>query len=119
MLYGRDLLDMSLRAELIVLSACETGLGQQVRGEGIVGMTWALFVAGAPASVVSQWSHRDDSSLKLMLAFYDGLSAPPRGGAAPPGKAKALQQAQLSLLRSAEYSHPYYWAAFVLVGDWR
>jgi CHAT domain-containing protein len=112
MFYGRDFMDINLRAELVVLLACERGLGKQTGGE----LTWVLFVAGAPGSIVSQWSHRDDSSAKLMLAFYEMLNSPGTIGA-PPGKAKALQQAQLSLLRTDGYSLPTT-AAFVLVDDW-
>lgn len=118
MLYARDFTDMSMRAELIVLSACQSGLGKETGGEGVLGLTWSMFVAGAPGSVVSQWSHRDDSSAKLMLAFYEALN-PRDASVAAPGKARALQRAQLSLLRSETYSHPFYWAAFVLMGDWR
>lgn len=113
MLYARELLDMKLSADLVVLSACETGLGQEVRGEGILGLTWALFVAGAPSSVVSQWSVADASTSRLMVTFYEGLRS------ARVSKAEALRQAQLRLMRNGRHGHPLYWAPFVLVGEWR
>ena len=117
-LYARDIADMNLKAEMVVLSACETGLGRQANGEGLLGLTWSLFVAGTPTSVVSQWSVPALSTKELMLKFYEPL-ARAGGGAAPGGKAEALRGAQLALLRSGQYSHAYHWGAFALMGDWR
>lgn len=118
MLEARELMELDLKSELVVLSACETGLGQQVRGEGVLGLTWALFVAGAPASVVTQWQVEDTSTGMLMQGFYGGLLRPAKGVPAPT-KAQALRSAQLQLLKSKAQAHPYYWAPFVLAGDWR
>jgi CHAT domain-containing protein/lipoprotein NlpI len=118
-LYARDLMDMNLQAELVVLAACDTGTGQQVSGEGIIGLTWALFVAGAPSGVATQWSIQADSTRELMLEFFSSLV---RSNASSENyfvKATALQRAQLAMLHSTQYSHPYYWAPFVLMGDWR
>jgi CHAT domain-containing protein len=117
LLEARELLALDLKAEMVVLSACETGLGKGVRGEGVLGLTWALFVAGAPASVVSQWQVEDTSSSALMRSFY-GRFLKPRVG---PCQARAahLRAAQLQLMRDGSHGHPYYWAPFVLVGDWR
>jgi CHAT domain-containing protein/Tfp pilus assembly protein PilF len=115
-LYARDIIDMDLQCDLAVLSACETGLGQQVSGEGIVGLAWALFVAGSPSSLVTQWNVRADSTTSLMVKFYEPLRINKRKTTS---KAESLRQAQLSLLNSTQYSHPYYWAPFVLIGDWR
>lgn len=112
-LYARELLEMDLRAELVVLSACETGLGQQMSGEGLLGLTWALFAAGAPSSIVTQWTVRDDSMSQLMFEFFKGL----KGGKT--GKAEALRRAQLKLLNDGRHSHPGNWGAAVLVGDWQ
>lgn len=118
MLYARDLMDMDIQAELVTLSACNTALGRQVNGEGILGLTWALFVAGAPSSVVTQWSVLDDGMKKLMLEFYKQLRHSAVKGT-PLGKAEALRRAQLSLMNDPRYNHPYYWAPTVLIGDWR
>lgn len=119
LLEARELMELDLKAEMVVLSACETGLGKQVRGEGVLGLTWALFVAGTPSSVVTHWQVEDASTGALMQAFYRGLLQPPVKGAAPLSKAQALRTAQLQLLKSKRQGHPYYWAPFVLVGDWR
>jgi CHAT domain-containing protein/Tfp pilus assembly protein PilF len=119
MLYARELVDMDLRAELVVLSACDTGLGQQVSGEGILGLTWALFVAGTPTSVVTQWKVRDDSMNRLMLEFYRQMRLSGANGLPAISKAEALRRAQLSLMKDDAYKHPYHWASVVLVGDWR
>ncbi len=111
-LTAREIFDLDLRAELVVLSACNTARGSEHPGEGIVGLTWALSAAGAPTQVVSQWSVDDASTATLMLRFYAGLRAGKPKGA-------ALRMASLSLLRDPKYRHPYYWAPFVLMGDWR
>jgi CHAT domain-containing protein/tetratricopeptide (TPR) repeat protein len=113
-LTAREIFDMTLSAELVVLSACETGRGEKRSGEGIMGLTWALFVAGAPAQVVSQWNVNDVGTATLMEAFYAGLK---RGQP----KETALRAAALSLLNGSDphYRHPYYWAPFFLMGDWR
>jgi CHAT domain-containing protein len=111
-LTARELFDLKLTADLVVLSACNTARGEQRRGEGIVGLTWALFVAGAPAQVLSQWSVDDASTATLMERFYGRMS---RGQA----KGSALRQAELAQLRDGRHGHPYFWAPFVLTGDWR
>jgi CHAT domain-containing protein len=107
---AREMMDLPLRASLVVLSACETGRGEAVNGEGLLGMSWALLVAGSPATVASQWKVDSRSTTRLMLAFHRGL----KGGAA---KGEALRNAALSVMRTSEYRHPYYWAAFELVGN--
>lgn len=117
-LEARELMDLDLKAEMVVLSACETGLGKQVRGEGVLGLTWALFVAGTPTSVVSQWQVEDTSTGALMAGFYKALLQPAKGAVAPT-KAEALRRAQLALMQDGKHAHPYYWAPFVVVGDWR
>ena len=111
-----ELMQMDLKAELVVLSACETARGRYGEGEGVIGLTWALFVAGAPATIVSQWNVESASTRDLMLSFHRHLRAPSK---AEMTKAEALRQAALRLLKSAETSHPFYWAGFVLVGDGR
>jgi CHAT domain-containing protein len=112
LLEAREMLSLDLHADLVVLSACETGLGRIGAGEGIIGMSWALFVAGSPATIVSQWKVESASTTELMLAFHRNLKS---GGQMT--KAKALQQAAMKLLRDGKYAHPFYWAGFVVVGN--
>jgi CHAT domain-containing protein len=112
-----ELMQMDLRAELAVLSACDTARGRVGAGEGMIGLTWALFVAGVPTTVVSQWQVESASTRDLMVSFHRGISSPPREGKARATKSEALRQAALKLLRRPETSHPFYWAGFVLVGD--
>jgi len=119
MLYARDLLDMNLQADLIVLSACETALGQQTNGEGLLGLQWSLFVAGVSSSVVTQWSVRADSTRDLMVKFYEPLANKATNVKVLMARGEALRRAQLSLLNSPQYSHPYHWGPFILIGDWR
>ncbi len=116
LLEAREIMEMSLQAELVVLSACQTAGGRVGAGEGVIGMTWALFVAGSPTTLVSQWKVDTRSTSKLMVEFHANLQRQRRQ---PPviGKAQALRQAMLTLLRSEEYELPYYWAPFVLIGN--
>jgi CHAT domain-containing protein len=103
-----------MNADLVTLSACSTGLGKLVTGEGMLGLTRAFFYAGARNVTVSLWNVNDFSTSALMKAFYENLN---RGLS----KRAALRQAKLTLLRGkqAVWQHPYYWAAFVLVGEGR
>jgi CHAT domain-containing protein/tetratricopeptide (TPR) repeat protein len=101
---------LHLKAELVVLSACETGRGENVAGEGIVGLTRALQYAGARSVVASQWKVADQSTATLMVAFHEKL----RQGMP---KDEALQEAMAAVRRNPRTAHPYYWAPFVLVGD--
>jgi CHAT domain-containing protein len=114
-----ELMRLDLKADLAVLSACETARGRYGAGEGVIGLTWALFVAGVPATVVSQWKVESASTRELMLHFHRALQTPASTGKARPTKAEALRQADLKLLKNPETSHPFYWAGFVLVGDGR
>ena len=109
-LFAHDLLEADLSAELAVLSACETGLGQQQNGEGVVGMSWSWFVSGVPSLVVSQWKVDDAPTATLMTTFWEKVhSGTP--------KAEALRQAQRMLLKDKKTRHPFYWAPFILIGD--
>jgi CHAT domain-containing protein/tetratricopeptide (TPR) repeat protein len=112
-----ELMQMDLKAELAVLSACETARGRFGAGEGMIGLTWALFVAGVPATLVSQWKVESAGTRDLMLNFHRGLRAPIAAGR--PTKAEAIRQAALKLMKNPETSHPFYWAGFVLIGDGR
>lgn len=98
----------SLPADLVVLSACQTGLGR-ITGEGMLGLSRAFLVAGARTVVVSQWSVSDSATMELMVAFYKNYL---QSG----NKAIALQKAMQTVRVHPEYSHPRYWAAFVVVG---
>jgi CHAT domain-containing protein len=112
-----ELMKLDLQADLVVLSACETARGRVGAGEGVMGLTWALFVAGSPTTVVSQWSVESASTTRLMLTFHGALKASLDRGRGLTGRARALQRAAVSLLHDARYGHPFYWAGFVLVGD--
>ena len=110
-----ELMQLDLKADLAVLSACETARGRTSAGEGVIGLTWALFVAGTPATVVSQWEVESASTRDLMLGFHRQLQAPRAAGKQT--KAEALRRAALKLMKNPETNHPFYWAGFVLVGD--
>ncbi len=98
--------------QLVVLSACETGLGAVATGEGVYGLRRALVLSGAESQVVSLWNVADASTLALMKTFYAELA---RGT----GRAEALRRAKLALLQEPRHAHPYYWAPFIPAGDWR
>ncbi|MBE9209831.1 CHAT domain-containing protein [Nostoc sp. LEGE 06077] len=108
----RDIFNLNLKAELVVLSACQTGLGEEVKGEGLVGLTRGFMYAGSPRVVVSLWSVDDQATSKLMKAFYQNML---KTGLTP---AAALRKAQLEIWRTQQYAAPYYWSAFTLQGEW-
>lgn len=110
-----EMMNLNLNAEMVVLSACETARGRIGAGEGVIGMTWALFVAGSPTTVASQWKVESASTTELMLEFHRAL----RGQSIRTSKAQAMRQAALKLLKSTDYQHPFYWAGFVVIGDAR
>jgi CHAT domain-containing protein len=112
-----ELMDLNLEADLVVLSACETGRGRIAAGEGLIGLSWAAFVAGSSATVVSLWKVEAESTTALMVEFHRQLLDDRGPAAAPPSKAEALQRAAVKLLRDPRYRHPFYWAGFVLMGD--
>ncbi len=114
-----ELMQLDLKAELAVLSACETARGRIGAGEGMIGFSWAMFIAGVPSIVVSQWKVESAGTRDLMVNFHRGLISPTASAKLKRTKADALRQAALKLLRNPETSHPFYWAGFVLVGDGR
>jgi CHAT domain-containing protein len=108
-----DIYDLDLRADLVVLSACRSALGNELRGEGVMGMTRGFFYAGAERVVVSLWNVNDRAGAELMERFYRGLLVEEL---APPA---ALRAAQDAIRRQRRWRSPYYWAGFVLQGEWR
>jgi CHAT domain-containing protein/Tfp pilus assembly protein PilF len=108
-----EMTGMDLRGtQLVVLSACETGLGDVQSGEGVYGLRRALTLAGAQAQVMSLWRVDDEKTKDLMVAYYQRLSkGEPRG--------EALRQTQLALLRNPQSAHPRDWSGFIFTGDWR
>lgn len=109
-----EIFNLKLGAPLVMLSACETGLGKEKRGEGVIGLTRAFMFAGAPTVGVSLWSVSDNSTALLMTDFYKRMFT---GQGMAPGA--AMQAAQQNMIAGKKYSAPFYWAPFVLVGEWR
>jgi CHAT domain-containing protein len=101
-----------LPAELVVLSACQTALGKEVKGEGLVGLTRGFMYAGARRVVASLWSVYDPSTVELMTKFYEGML---KEGMRP---AAALRAAQMAMWKEKKWHAPFYWAPFVLQGEW-
>jgi CHAT domain-containing protein/Tfp pilus assembly protein PilF len=112
-LQANDIAGLDLQCDLVVLSACSTGLGKEIRGEGLVGLSQAFFSAGASSLVVSLWDVDDLATSELMGLFYSNLLK--KNMPAP----EALRQAQLSMQASARWKAPARWAGFVLQGEWR
>ncbi|MCC5637874.1 CHAT domain-containing protein [Nostoc sp. CHAB 5844] len=108
----QDIFNLKLPAELVVLSACETGLSQEIKGEGLVGLTRGFMYAGSPRVLVSLWNVDDEATSELMKKFYTKILKQKLAPAA------ALRAAQLELWQE-DYSTPYYWAAFTLQGEWK
>ncbi|HEY6141077.1 MAG TPA: CHAT domain-containing protein [Thermoanaerobaculia bacterium] len=104
---------LRLRADLVVLSGCDTARGRIGGGEGVIGMVWSFFVAGARSAVATQWAVETTSAADLMIDFHRVLHT----GGAPLAKARALRAAQLRILHREGTRHPFYWAGFVLFGD--
>jgi CHAT domain-containing protein len=147
-----EILKWQLDADVVVLSACDTGLGRSAGGEGLLGFSQALFQAGSRSLVLSRWQVSDAATALLMIRFYENLLGKRAGLPAPLGRAAALREAQqwlrelpraqaealakeltggelrgsrarLNVLTSTAdskdrlYAHPYYWSAFMLIGD--
>jgi CHAT domain-containing protein len=96
--------------KLVVLSACETGLGEVVRGEGVEGLRRALVLAGAETTVMSLWKVDDAATRDMMIDYYGRLEA-------GEGRSEALRQVRLAMLKDPARSHPFYWASFIVAGD--
>ena len=111
-LRSHEVFNLKLGAELVVLSGCRTGLGKEVKGEGLYGMTRGFMYAGSKRVVVSLWDVQDQATARLMSDFYRGLLGPKR-----PHAAAALRAAQIAIWREGRWQAPYYWAGFVLQGE--
>jgi CHAT domain-containing protein/Tfp pilus assembly protein PilF len=111
-LRAHEVYNLKLGAELVVLSGCRTGLGKEVKGEGLYGMTRGFMYAGSKRVVVSLWDVQDQATARLMTDFYRGLLGPKR-----PQTAAALRAAQIAIWREGRWKAPYYWAGFVLQGE--
>ncbi len=108
-----DIFNLTLSADLVVLSACQTGVGQNIRGEGLVSLTRGFMYAGAERVVVSLWAVADNSTSELMQNYYRKIL---ETGSNP---ATAMREVQLEMIQSNNYNAPYYWAAFVFQGEWK
>jgi CHAT domain-containing protein len=107
-----EVYNLKLGADLVVLSACQTALGKDVRGEGLVGLTRGFMYAGAPRVIASLWSVPDQATTQLMRRFYEAVLVKQMTPAA------GLRAAQIALRGEPRWSAPYYWAGFVLQGEW-
>jgi CHAT domain-containing protein/tetratricopeptide (TPR) repeat protein len=112
-LRAHEVYNLRLPAELVVLSGCQTALGKEIRGEGLVSLTRGFMYAGAARVVVSLWKVSDEATAELMKRFYQGML---RDRLRP---AAALRAAQVAMRREGRWAAPYYWAAFVLQGEWK
>ena len=111
-LRSHEVFNLKLGAELVVLSGCRTGLGKEVKGEGLYGMTRGFMYAGSKRVMVSLWDVQDQATARLMSDFYRGLIGPKRSSASA-----ALRAAQIAIWREGRWQAPYYWAGFVLQGE--
>lgn len=109
-----DIYNLKLPADLIVLSACQTALGKEIKGEGLVGLTRGFMYAGSRRVVASQWAVDDQATSELMQLFYKGML-----GDKKLRPAAALREAQISMSKNKRFANPYYWSAFTLQGEWR
>lgn len=112
-LRSHELYNLSLGADLVVLSACRTALGKAINGEGIVGLARGFMYAGSPRVVASLWDVRDAATAELMAHFYRAMLSEGLPAAA------ALRSAQLAMWRGGRYAAPFYWAGFILQGEWK
>jgi CHAT domain-containing protein/Tfp pilus assembly protein PilF len=116
-LYTGEIYNLTLNSDLVVLSACETGLGKVSKGEGIIGLTRALLYAGTKDIIVSLWKVADISTSELMIDFYDNLLEKEGSANNLFLYSEALHKAKLLMLDKKEFSHPFFWSPFILVGQ--
>jgi CHAT domain-containing protein len=110
-LFSGEIYNLELNANLVTLSACQTGLGKISKGEGVIGLSRALVYAGARNIIVSFWSVADESTSELMKNFYRTLLNEKSSN-----YTSSLREAKLKLIHGDKYSSPYYWAPFILIG---
>jgi CHAT domain-containing protein len=115
LLEAREIMQLNLHADLVVLSACQTARGRIGAGEGLVGMSWAFLVAGAQTTVASHWKVDSASTATLMIDFHKRLKGRLADDAST--KADALRLAALDLMKERRYRHPFFWASFAIIGD--
>jgi CHAT domain-containing protein len=108
-----EIYNLKLPADLVVLSACQTGLGKEIRGEGLIGLTRGFMYAGAPRVVASLWKVDDAATAELMKRFYRGML---RDDLRP---AAALRAAKVEMWKQKRWNAPFFWAAFEFQGEWR
>jgi CHAT domain-containing protein/tetratricopeptide (TPR) repeat protein len=108
-----EIYNLKLNADLVVLSACQTALGKEIKGEGLVGLVRGFMYAGAPRVVASLWKVSDRATAELMKRFYQRMLIERQPAAS------ALRSAQVSMLKEKQWEEPYYWAGFVLQGEWK
>jgi CHAT domain-containing protein/Tfp pilus assembly protein PilF len=112
-LRAHEIYNLKLNADLVVLSACSTALGKEIKGEGLAGLTRGFMYAGTPRVIASLWNVRDEATAELMKRFYRNMLI---GKSSP---AAALREAQVSMWREPRWAAPYYWAGFALQGEWK
>jgi CHAT domain-containing protein len=110
-LYSGEIYNLTLNADMVALSACQTGLGKVSKGEGVIGLSRALVYAGARNIMVSYWSVSDESTSQLMTGFYQSVLQ-----SSTPSFRKSLQQVKTKMIAEKKYGAPFYWAPFVLIG---
>ncbi len=108
-----EIYNLKLPVEMVVLSACQTGLGREIKGEGLIGLVRGFMYAGAKRVVASLWNVNDSATAELMKRMYQAML---REGVAP---AAALQRAQVEMRSKPQWKEPYYWAGFVIQGKWK
>jgi CHAT domain-containing protein len=108
-----DVYNLNLPADLVVLSACKTGLGKEMNGEGLIGLTRGFMYAGATRVVASLWNVSDAATANLMANFYKAMEQDKMAPAA------ALRAAQIQMWKQARWKSPYFWAAFEIQGEWK
>src|ERR1700686_1990426 len=109
---AHEIYNLIFRADVVVLSGCQTGLGQEVKGEGLIGLTRGFMYAGAARGVVSLWSVDDDATAELMTSFYRSMLKDHK----PPAEALGIEQ--IDMLKQRRWQAPHYWAAFIMQGEW-
>ena len=115
-----EIFGLNLDADMVVLSACNTGAveGNEARSEGLSGLARAFFFAGTPRLTVTLWSIADESTVKLMKSYYQRLKDRD-DGRTHISTLDALRQAKIEMIDGGTYSHPFYWAPFILLGEWK